>query len=124
MGIESRNPATEELVERFDPLSDVEIESALDRASRAFQVSRHTPVATRSKWLTAAAEVLDEDAEYWAEILTTEMGKTFAAAVAEVPAAVADVAAWAARLSVTEFEAIVVQVVVIETLLLSHASRD
>ena len=84
MGIESRNPATEELVERFDPLSDVEIESALDRASRAFQVSRHTPVATRSKWLTAAAEVLDEDAEYWAEILTTEMGKTFAAAVAEV----------------------------------------
>jgi len=84
VGIESRNPATEELMERFDPLSDVEIESALARASRAFQVSRHTPVATRSKWLTAAAEVLEGDAEHWAEILTTEMGKTFAAAVAEV----------------------------------------
>ena len=84
MGIESRNPATEELLERFDPMTDAAIDAALEKADRTFRHVRQTDVATRAKHLRAAAEILEGEAEQWAEILTTEMGKTLTAAAAEV----------------------------------------
>ncbi len=84
MGIESRNPATEELLERFDPMTDAAIDAALDKADTTFRQFRQTDVATRAQHLRAAAEILEAEAEQWAEVMTTEMGKTLAAAVAEV----------------------------------------
>ncbi len=84
MGIESRNPATEELLERFDPMTDAAIDAALDKADATFRQFRQTDVATRAQHLRAAAEILEAEAEQWAEVMTTEMGKTLAAAVAEV----------------------------------------
>ena len=84
MGIESRNPATEELVERFEPMSGAALDAALDRAERAYRHYRQTPVTTRASYLRAAAEILEREAGHWGELLTTEMGKTLAAAVAEV----------------------------------------
>src|SRR5205823_3602191 len=38
----------------------------------------------RVGWLRAAADTLDQDADHVAELMTTEMGKTLAAAKAEV----------------------------------------
>ncbi len=84
MGIESRNPATEEVLERFDPMTDAAIDVALDKADRTFRHFRQTDVATRAQHLRAAAEILESEAERWAEVLTAEMGKTLSAAVAEV----------------------------------------
>ena len=84
MGIESRNPATEELMERFDPMTDAAIDAALEKADRTFQHFRKTDVVTRARHLRAAADILENEADQWAQVLTAEMGKTLVAAVAEV----------------------------------------
>ena len=84
MGIESRNPATEELLERFDPMTDAAIDAALDKADTTFRHFRQTDVATRAQHLRTASEILEAEAERCAEVMTSEMGKTLAAAVAEV----------------------------------------
>ena len=84
MSIETRNPATEELLERFEPMTDVAIDAILDKASQTFEQFRHTDVARRAAWLNAAANILDAEVDHWAAILTTEMGKTLSSAAAEV----------------------------------------
>ena len=84
MGIETRNPATEELLERFEPMTDVAIDAILEKASQTFEQFRHTDVARRAAWLNAAADILDAEVDHWATILTTEMGKTLSSAAAEV----------------------------------------
>ena len=61
MGIETRNPATEELLERFEPMTDVAIDAILEKASQTFEQFRHTDVARRAAWLNAAADILDAE---------------------------------------------------------------
>ena len=84
MAIETRNPATEEVLERFDPLTDEGIDKALNTAAQTFQHFRHTDIAKRAGWLNNTADILDAEVNEWAAMLTTEMGKTLSAAVAEV----------------------------------------
>lgn len=84
MAIESINPATGEQLEHFDELDDAGLERALAGSARAFETLRTKTFAERSAWMTAAADVLDDERDAWARIATLEMGKTFAAARAEV----------------------------------------
>ena len=84
MAIETRNPATEEVLERFDPLTDEGIDKALNTAARAFQHFRRTEIADRARWMNNAADILEDEVNEWATLLTTEMGKTLSAAIAEV----------------------------------------
>ncbi|MDQ1742068.1 MAG: succinate-semialdehyde dehydrogenase / glutarate-semialdehyde dehydrogenase [Pseudonocardiales bacterium] len=84
MAIATINPATGETLKTFDPLSGAEIEDRLERASQAFASYRRTSLSDRVGWLRAAADVLDADIEHVAALMTTEMGKTLAAAKAEV----------------------------------------
>ena len=55
MAIASINPATGELTKRFDPHTDAEIESALDRAVSAFEKYRASSFAERALKLRHAA---------------------------------------------------------------------
>jgi succinate-semialdehyde dehydrogenase/glutarate-semialdehyde dehydrogenase len=48
MAIASINPATGELTKRFDPHSEGEIESALERAVSAFEKHRRSSFAERA----------------------------------------------------------------------------
>src|SRR5690349_11065562 len=84
MAIATINPATGETLKTYEPLSDEALEDKLARAATAWQGYRLTSVEDRVGWLRAAADVLDRDAGTVAELMTTEMGKTLAAAKAEV----------------------------------------
>jgi succinate-semialdehyde dehydrogenase / glutarate-semialdehyde dehydrogenase len=84
MAIATVNPATGETLKTYEPLSDDAVEDKIARAARAFESYRRTSVDERVGWLRAAADVLDRDAATVAELMTTEMGKTLAAAKAEV----------------------------------------
>ena len=83
MGIATINPATGELVKAFDALTEEQLEDKLARAARAFGDYRLTGADERAGWLRAAADVLDEDGDHIAEVMTLEMGKTLVAAKAE-----------------------------------------
>ncbi len=83
MAIESLNPTTGEVVERFTELTDAEIDERLDRAERAFQRHRRTSFTERAERLVRLAELLDSRADELGRLMTEEMGKPIEAAVAE-----------------------------------------
>jgi succinate-semialdehyde dehydrogenase / glutarate-semialdehyde dehydrogenase len=83
MAIASVNPATGELLKRFEPLSDGQIEEKLRRAISAFALHRRTSFAERSQKMLKAAEILERDQNECARLMTLEMGKPFKAALAE-----------------------------------------
>ncbi|WP_432488761.1 NADP-dependent succinic semialdehyde dehydrogenase [Kineococcus sp. SYSU DK018] len=84
MAIATINPATGETVREFEPLSEEALEDRIARASAAFASYRLTTPEQRMGWLRAAADVLEGDTDDVATLMTTEMGKTLAAAKAEV----------------------------------------
>jgi succinate-semialdehyde dehydrogenase/glutarate-semialdehyde dehydrogenase len=92
MPIQTINPATGETLRTFDALTDAEVDARLERAEATFQRYRHTSFAERSRWMARAAEILEEDKDPLGRLMTTEMGKPLAAAVAEV-----EKCAWACR---------------------------
>ncbi|WP_040339571.1 NADP-dependent succinic semialdehyde dehydrogenase [Candidatus Blastococcus massiliensis] len=84
MAIATINPTTGETLRTFEPLSDTALEEKLARAAVAAARYRRTSPEQRVGWLRAAADLLDEDTDEVAELMTTEMGKTLASAKAEV----------------------------------------
>jgi succinate-semialdehyde dehydrogenase/glutarate-semialdehyde dehydrogenase len=81
--IASINPATGETLRTFDALPDSQVDSALARAEAAWRSYRHTPLADRVRWLSAAAAILDGEKDRLGRIMTLEMGKPIGAARAE-----------------------------------------
>src|SRR6516162_3931283 len=77
------NPATGEVVRRFEPLNDREIEDKLACADRAYRSYRRTGFADRARWLTRAAEILESERDRLGRLMTLEMGKPITAARAE-----------------------------------------
>jgi succinate-semialdehyde dehydrogenase / glutarate-semialdehyde dehydrogenase len=84
MAIATINPATGEVLKTFDPMSAEQIAAAIDRSQQAFLELRGTSFADRAGWMRAAADLLDAERDEVARLMTTEMGKTLAAAKAEV----------------------------------------
>src|SRR6059058_1606081 len=84
MPIASINPATGEKLKEFSPFGDAEIEKRLSRAEKAFRKYRRTTFIERSELLHAATELLFQEKEKFAEIVTLEMGKLFRDSVAEI----------------------------------------
>lgn len=83
MAIATVNPATGETLKTFDALNAGEIEDRLVLADQAFRTHRGTTFAQRAGWLREAADLLDADRDAIARTMTSEMGKTLAAARAE-----------------------------------------
>jgi succinate-semialdehyde dehydrogenase/glutarate-semialdehyde dehydrogenase len=84
MSIATVNPTTGETEEVFEPHDDKEIEAKLAAAHDAFASYGGTSFQERARLATAAAELLEGEQPDIARVLTTEMGKTFASAKAEV----------------------------------------
>src|SRR3954451_1981127 len=84
MAIASTNPATGELLQSFDALTEAQIDEKLATAAAAFRSYRTTTFAERAAWLRSAADILDAEADALGRLATLEMGKTLASAVAEV----------------------------------------
>jgi succinate-semialdehyde dehydrogenase/glutarate-semialdehyde dehydrogenase len=78
------NPATGRTEQTFPTLTPDELESLLARAAAAFAEYRSTTYAERARHLTTAAELMEGEGPDIARVVTTEMGKTFAAAKGEV----------------------------------------
>src|SRR5256714_4276228 len=83
MAIATVNPATGETVKTFDALSPEEVDARIGKAAEAFPSYRLTSFADRAGWMRAAADILDRETDSVAATMTTEMGKTLAAARAE-----------------------------------------
>jgi succinate-semialdehyde dehydrogenase / glutarate-semialdehyde dehydrogenase len=75
MAIESRNPATGEVLASFEPLDQAAINERLDRAVAAFRSWRHTSFAERAHLLNKVADLLETDAARLGRLMTLEMGK-------------------------------------------------
>jgi succinate-semialdehyde dehydrogenase / glutarate-semialdehyde dehydrogenase len=84
MAIATINPATGELVQQFEPLSDKEVATKLDLAQETFDNYRLTNFAVRANFLNQAADILEQEKADFAKLMTLEMGKTFKSAIAEV----------------------------------------
>ena len=83
MAIATINPATGEELKTFEPLDEAQIDEKIGRAHETFLEYRKTPLSERREKLLRAAEILDEEAKEFGRLMTTEMGKTLAAAEAE-----------------------------------------
>ncbi|RKN39325.1 NADP-dependent succinic semialdehyde dehydrogenase [Micromonospora endolithica] len=84
MPIATTNPATGQVLKTYEAMSDEQVDAAIERTDLAYRRLRGTTVGQRGEWLVAAADLLDAERDEIARIMTTEMGKTYAAAKAEV----------------------------------------
>src|ERR1041384_4665835 len=84
MAIASINPATGEKLKEFPAFDGGEIEKRLSRAEGAFRNYRRTTLAERAELLHAVSELLFQEKQTFAEIITVEMGKLFRDSVAEI----------------------------------------
>jgi succinate-semialdehyde dehydrogenase/glutarate-semialdehyde dehydrogenase len=84
MALESVNPATGELIERFEELPDRDLDARLQAAARAFTAWRRTSFAERAALMRRAAGGLRADVRRFAEVMTREMGKPIREARTEV----------------------------------------
>ena len=82
--MESRNPATGELIEEHEPHDTDDIDAALGRATAAFDDWSEQPTVDRQTLLEATASLLEERVDQYAELMTREMGKPIEQARAEV----------------------------------------
>jgi succinate-semialdehyde dehydrogenase/glutarate-semialdehyde dehydrogenase len=84
MPIASINPTTGETVKEFAAIDPREIEEKLAKAAHAFETHRRLPFAQRAERLMAAAELLEQEQDRLARIMTLEMGKLLRAAGDEI----------------------------------------
>jgi succinate-semialdehyde dehydrogenase / glutarate-semialdehyde dehydrogenase len=92
MAIASINPTTGETLKTFEALSAGQIEEKLQLAAETFRTYRRTPFDERRRMMMRAAEILENEKNAFAKIMTTEMGKPIKAAVSE-----AEKCAWVCR---------------------------
>lgn len=81
--IATTNPATGETVKTFTAATDAEVDAAITLAADRFAQYRRTDFAQRAKWMHAAADLLEAEADEVAAMMTLEMGKTLTSAKAE-----------------------------------------
>jgi succinate-semialdehyde dehydrogenase / glutarate-semialdehyde dehydrogenase len=83
MGIATINPATGEVIKRFAPLTDAQVDEKIAKAENAFKSFRKTSFADRARWMNKAGDILEADKEPIGRLMTLEMGKTLTSAIAE-----------------------------------------
>ncbi|GGS98260.1 NADP-dependent succinic semialdehyde dehydrogenase [Streptomyces chromofuscus] len=83
MPIATVNPANGETIKTYEAMGTEEIERRLQLAEATFRTYRESGFADRARLLNRAADLLDEDRQDIARVLTTEMGKPVTQARAE-----------------------------------------
>lgn len=85
MPYQTKYPYTNEVLKTYDNTTDAEIQDALDKGHKLYKQWRKTDdLAERKGQLKKLAEILRNDADKYAEILTKDMGKLFKEAKGEV----------------------------------------
>jgi len=75
MAYESINPNDGKVLQRFDQLTDKQLELSITTAESCFSKWKHTSYAHRAEIVGKAAELLREQVEAFAKLATLEMGK-------------------------------------------------
>ncbi|MDQ3674908.1 MAG: NAD-dependent succinate-semialdehyde dehydrogenase [Gemmatimonadota bacterium] len=83
MAISTTNPATGKTLRTFEAFSSQRVAACLDIAARAARAHRRTSFADRARCMIRAAEILEAEKRRLGELMTLEMGKPIAAAIAE-----------------------------------------
>ncbi|MDF3810915.1 NAD-dependent succinate-semialdehyde dehydrogenase [Rhodopseudomonas sp. BAL398] len=78
------NPYSGETLKSFDDATDAEVREAIGNAHNAFLAWKETGFAERARILQKAADILRQNSDAYAKLLTLEMGKLFSEAQAEV----------------------------------------
>lgn len=84
MSIETINPYNQEIIKTFTPLTTAQINEKLGLAVSAFQDYRLTSLEFRGEKLLKAGEILEQNKEEYARLMTLEMGKPIKQALAEI----------------------------------------
>ena len=85
------NPATAELLARTPLSTASDVDAAVQAAAAAFPAWRRTPPGERIQYLFKLRNLLEENIDELARIVTTENGKTFGEAKAEMRRAIENV---------------------------------
>src|SRR5215471_8801435 len=88
---EVNNPATADLLARTPLSAAAGVDAAIQAAAAAFPVWRRTPPGERVQYLFKLKNLLEENLDELARIITIENGKTFAEAKAEMRRAIENV---------------------------------
>ena len=84
MAFASTNPATGEKVKEFQTMSNEQVEQALALSMKAHHELKSWSLEDRAGAMQRIADILEDEAEELAAIITLEMGKTLKSAIAEV----------------------------------------
>ncbi|SCL33142.1 succinate-semialdehyde dehydrogenase / glutarate-semialdehyde dehydrogenase [Micromonospora nigra] len=84
MPIATTDPATGRVLKTYEAMSAEQVDRAIERADLAYRQLRGTTIVQRGRWLRTAADLMEAERDEIARIVTTEMGKTYTAAKAEV----------------------------------------
>jgi acyl-CoA reductase-like NAD-dependent aldehyde dehydrogenase len=78
------NPSTGGQIETFTYFTPAQVETVVARADKTFQCFRKLPVHKRAHLFLSLVEALRKNKASLAKVITTEMGKTFSEAEAEI----------------------------------------
>lgn len=92
MAIASVNPTTAEVLKTFSPLGAEAVERAIAQGATTFETYRLTSFEQRAQWLENTANLLQQQRDALARLMTLEMGKPITEARAEI-----DKCAWVCR---------------------------
>ncbi len=81
---QSTNPATGKVLKKFESLTDKELETKIAAAAKCYETWRHKSYAERAVIVAKASKLLHEQADAFAQIMTSEMGKRIHEARGEV----------------------------------------
>ena len=76
MALQSKNPATLEVVKTFDEITDEQLEAKIAKAQSAFESWKLTSLEERKKLMLSLAKYLREHSDELSRLQTLEMGKT------------------------------------------------
>ncbi|MCP5103651.1 MAG: NAD-dependent succinate-semialdehyde dehydrogenase, partial [bacterium] len=84
MTMEAINPTTGEIIKTYPTLTGKEVEEIIQSCHDTYQSWRNTSFEHRSKLMKKAAQVLRDNRDQYAELMTLEMGKTLKEGRAEI----------------------------------------
>ncbi|ORI94829.1 aldehyde dehydrogenase family protein, partial [Leuconostoc pseudomesenteroides] len=84
MSYQTINPFNDEVIQTFDNHDDAYVEKAIAESHALYKKWRNDPASSRAEILNKTADLMEEDADHLAKVLTIEMGKRFVEAQGEV----------------------------------------
>ena len=82
--LQSINPVNEDLIKEYQEHTDSEIEEIVNKSEKAFNNWQSFDYSERAKLMNKAGDILRENIDEYAELMTREMGKPISGAKSEV----------------------------------------